>query len=68
MRVIENRITFSAKMLLIIILLVISEMNKLPKPILKIREAEKENEKKDFLAEYSNIVDDAIKAADDDLR
>jgi len=55
-------------MLFIIILLVISEMNKLPKPILKIRETEKENEKKNFLAEYSNIVDDAIKAADDDLR
>ena len=55
-------------MLFIIILLVISEMNKLPRPILKIREAEKENEKKDFLEEYSNIVDDAIKAADDDLR
>ena len=43
-------------------------MSKLPKPILKIRDAEKEFEKDDFLKEYSKIVDDAIKVADDDLR
>ena len=68
MRVIENRISFSVKMISIIILLVISEMSKLPKPILKIRDAEKEFEKDDFINEYSKIVDDAIKVADDDLR
>ena len=68
MRVIENRISFSVKMISIIILLIISEMSKLPKPILKIRDAEKEFEKDDFLKEYSKIVDDAIKVADDDLR
>ena len=68
MRVIENRISFSVKMISIIILLIISEMSKLPKPILKIRDVEKEFEKDDFLKEYSKIVDDAIKVADDDLR
>ena len=68
MRVIENRISFSVKMISIIILLVISEMSKLPKPILKIRDAEKDFEKDDFINEYSKIVDDAIKVADEDLR
>ena len=68
MRVIENRISFSVKMISIIILLVISEMSKLPKPILKIRDAEKDFEKDDFIKEYSKIVDDAIKVADEDLR
>ena len=68
MRVIENRISFSVKMISIIILLVISEMSKLPKPILKIRDAEKDFEKNDFIKEYSKIVDDAIKVADEDLR
>ena len=55
-------------MISIIILLVISEMSKLPKPILKIRDAEKDFEKDDFIKEYSKIVDDAIKVADEDLR
>ena len=68
MRVIEKKISFSEIMMFIIILLVISEMSKLPKPILKIRDAEKEFEKDDFINEYSKIVDDAIKVADDDLR
>ena len=55
-------------MISIIILLVISEMSKLPKPILKIRDVEKDFEKDDFINEYSKIVDDAIKVADEDLR
>ena len=68
MRAKENKILFFAKMISILLLLVIFEMSKLPKPILKIRDSDKEIEKEDFLKEYSRVVDDAIKVAEDDLR
>ena len=55
-------------MLKILLLLFIIEMSKLPKPILKVRESEKDFDRDDFLEEYSKVVDGAIKIADEDLR
>ena len=41
-------------------------MQKLPKPILKIRDSNLEKE--DFLDEYAKVVDDAMKVSDEEIR
>ena len=53
-------------MILALFLLFIFEMQKLPKPILKIRESNPEKE--DFLDEYAKVVDDAMKISEEELR
>ena len=53
-------------MILSLLILFIFEMQKLPKPILKIRDSNLEKE--DFLDEYAKVVDDAMKVSDEEIR
>ena len=61
-----RKTTILVNMILALFLLFIFEMQKLPKPILKIRESNPEKE--DFLDEYAKVVDDAMKISEEELR